>query len=283
MLLLASTSDLLRVVTSGAVTTDVQTSWVDMAGAVITPGRANTAISSATTTTIVGSPGNATYRAVKSVAVRNRHASSAQTVTIQHTDGTTAVELIRVVLSAGDQLLYTAERGFWVLDSQGRERTNTSVNGSAAATNALNLVVLASDVTNSNAVANTAQDVTGLGFSVTAGETYFFRATIQYTAAATTTGSRWSINGPASPTSLRYASTYALTTTSQTTNFGLTAYDQPAASNASSAATGANTAWIEGLIRPSADGVVVVRFASEVLSSAIVALAGSTLEWIRVL
>ena len=51
MLLLASTSDLLRVVTSGAITTDVHASWLDLNGSTVTPGRTNTAITTATTTT----------------------------------------------------------------------------------------------------------------------------------------------------------------------------------------------------------------------------------------
>ena len=39
--------------------------------------------------------------------------------------------------------------------------------------------------------------------------------------------------------------------------------------------TGADMAIVEGIICPSADGTVIARFASEILSSAIVATAGS--------
>jgi hypothetical protein len=169
-----------------------------------------------------------------------------------------------------------------VKDDRGRvlEKTDTT---QQAAVNALNLVVLGSDQTNNNATANTIQDVTGLSFPVTAGELYWFRFTIQYTAAATTTGSRWSINGPAAPTELRYKSEYALTTTSNTVNEGVSAYDSPAASNASSAATASNVAVVEGFVRPSANGTVVARFASEIANSAIVAKAGSICQWVRCL
>jgi hypothetical protein len=161
-----------------------------------------------------------------------------------------------------------------VFDNFGRLATNTSANGSGAAVNALNTVVLASDVTNNNASANTIADVTGLSFSVTAGETYWFRFVCDYTAAAGATGSRWSVSGPGSPTRLSYQSTYSLTTTTQTLNTGLTAYDLPAASNATSPTTTGNLAVVEGYITPSADGTVVARCASEVGSSAIVAKAG---------
>ena len=151
----------------------------------------------------------------------------------------------------------------------------------AAAVNTLNTVVLGSDVTNNNGVANTIADVTGLSFSVNAGETYWFYFCIAYTSAATTTGSRWSISGPGSPTLLNYTSHYTLTATSETANYA-TAYDTPAAANASSLTAG-NIATIEGIIKPSGNGTVIARFASEVSSSAIVAKAGALLQWMRVL
>lgn len=281
MLLLASTADLLRVVTSAAVTIDVHASWVDLNGTTITPGRTNTAISTAATTTVVGSPAASTYRTVKSLTVRNRHATTAQDVTLVHTDGSTAVELIKVTLAAGECLHYHEAAGFWISDAFGRTKTNISNNGSGAAVNETNLVVLASDVVNNNATANTMADVTGLSFSVTAGETYCFEFLIPYTAAATTTGSRWSINGPASPTLLNYTSQYTLTATSMTTNCA-SAYDTPSSSNASSLTAG-NVAWIAGIIKPSANGTVIARFASEVASSAITAKAGALLKWYRTL
>jgi hypothetical protein len=141
-------------------------------------------------------------------------------------------------------------------------------------------VVLSGDVTNNDVNANTIADVTGLSFPVIAGATYAFRFVMAYTAAATTTGSRWSINGPATPTLLAYSSRYALTTTTQTQNHGLAAYDLPAAANATSVASG-NIAIVEGIITPSAAGTVIARFASEVANSAIVAKAGSYVEFQR--
>lgn len=282
MLLLSSTSDVIRVTTSGAVSTDVHASWVDLNGSTVTPGRTNTLISTATTTTVVGSPGASTYRTVKTLVIRNRHASTAQTVTVLHSDGTNIPELYKVTLLAGETLSYDENGGWTVLNTLGQTKTVSSNGGSGAAANSTNLVVLASDVTNNNAVANTIADVTGLSFAVTSGETYVFRAVIPYTAAATTTGSRWSVSGPTT-TLLMYGSSYSLTTTSVTTNTGLATYDLPAAANATSAATGSNIAVVEGVVTPSANGTVIIRFASEVSSSAIVAKAGALLTWYRVL
>lgn len=285
MLLLASTSDKLRLTTSAAINVDVHASYVDLNGSTVTPGRQNTAISTAATTDIVSSPGASTYRTVKTLTIRNRNASTVVKITLIHTDGTNAMQLVDVTLPAGFTLCYDEQFGFKVLNTFGNLSMFENYGGIQAAVNSLNIVVLSSDVTNNNATANTIADVTGLSFSVNANETYYFQFNIWYTAAATTTGSRWSINGPGSPTRLAYRSNYSLTSTSETTNSGLTAYDLPAAANASSTATttGGNIATIEGLITPSAAGTVIARFASEVASSAIVAKAGSSLRWIRVL
>lgn len=112
MLLLASTSDKLQVVTSAALATDVHASWVDVAAGVTAPGRANTAISTAATTDVVASPGSGVIRNVKALSVRNKDASTPQTVTVRHTDGTTTVELYQATLLAGQSLQYTEETGF---------------------------------------------------------------------------------------------------------------------------------------------------------------------------
>ena len=283
MILLTGASDIVQLVTSAAVTTHIHASWVDLNAGVVTPGRLNTIVSTATTTTIVGSPGGSVYRTVKTLHVRNTHATTAQTVTVRHSDGTDIVELIQVTLQAGEVLHYDEGAGFEVFDSQGRSKQNSQAGGSQAAVNSLNLAVLIADVTNNNATPNTIADITGLSFPVTAGETYFFRFTIQYTSAAGTTGARFSVSGPGSPTALRFKSEYSLTATSNTLNEGLSAYDTPAAANVTSAATGANIAIIEGFITPSANGTLIARFASEIASSAIIARAGSVVEWIRVL
>lgn len=140
--------------------------------------------------------------------------------------------------------------------------------------------VLLADIVNASAVANTLADVTGLSFPVAAGKRYRFFFAVDYTAAAVTTGSRWTISGPAT-TRLSYRSQYTLTATTQTSNEGLSAYNVPAAANASSVVA-ANLAIIEGMVTPSAPGTVIVRFASEVASSAITAKAGSFVEYAEI-
>jgi len=280
MLLLASTSDLINVTTSAATAINVYAAYIDYNGSTTTPGRRNTTIAAATTTAVVSSPGAGVSRNVKSLIVSNTSATTSQNIGVFLTDGTTNVELCTATLAAGESLQYSEGNGFTVIDPLGRIKTTQDFSV-VAAVNAMNLVALTADVTNNNAVANTIANITGLSFAVTAGQSYWWRATIAYTAAATATGSRFSVNGPAAPTFLSYKSEYSLTTTTNTVNEGLSAYDQPAASNATSAATAANTAIIEGVIRPSADGNVIMRFASEVANSSIVAKAGSLLQWVR--
>ena len=279
-MLLLTTTDNLRVVTSSTADTDVHASYVDLVTTTVTPGRSNTAITTATTTVVVAAPASG-VRNIKQLTVRNKHASTSQDVTVGHYAGITGYELIKVTLSAGDALHYNHQHGWSVRDNLGRVKLRDEQLLTAASP-AMSTTVLSADVTNNNGVANTIQDVTGLSFTVVNGATYTFRFFIAYTAAATGTGSRWSINGPTIG-SLYYRSEYSLTATTRTLNEGLSTYDVPAASNATSATTGANLAIIEGIITPAADGTVIARFASEVASSAIVAKAGSIVHYQRVM
>jgi hypothetical protein len=128
MLLLAGTSDLVRVVTDATADIEVHASWVENAAGTITPGRTNTAsITTATTTTVVGSPASSVQRNVKHLSIRNNHASTTCNVTVDHTDGTNAEELITVALLAGE-LLALDELGNWThYDTNGGEYPVTGI------------------------------------------------------------------------------------------------------------------------------------------------------------
>lgn len=138
------------------------------------------------------------------------------------------------------------------------------------------MITLTTDVINNNAIANTLVDVTGLSFDVVTGIVYRFHAMIPYTSAASNNGSRWTINGP-SATILHYSSRYTASATSETVNFA-GAINIPATCNNNSILSG-NLAIIEGIIKPSANGTVQIRFASETANIAITAKAGATLEY----
>jgi hypothetical protein len=207
--------------------------------------------------------------------------TSEKTFTLPNASATILTSNAAVTIAQGGTGQTTANAALNALlpsqtGNSGEVLTSNGTDASWTANNST--VLLGSDVINNNASANTIADVTGLSFSVTSGNTYKFKFVIAYTSAATGTGSRWSINGPAT-TFLYYYSNYSLTTTSITINQGLSGYDVPAASNATSAATGSNMTVIEGIIKPSANGTVIARFASEVSGSAITAKLGSYVEY----
>ena len=122
-MILASTSDLARLVTTSTSALDVHAEWTDFTASSATAGRTNTLISTATTTTIVASPAASTQRLVKQFTARNR-GTTANTVTVLHSDGTNIPELHRVTLSPGDVLIYD-DGDFRVQDASGREKQVT--------------------------------------------------------------------------------------------------------------------------------------------------------------
>lgn len=120
MLLLTSTSDLLRIITGSAADVEVHASYVDNAAGTITPGRTNTpSITTATTTTVVGSPGASVQRNVKLLNVHNNHASVSTTVGIEHTDGTTVEMLWNGTLAASEIVIFDAVGNWTTYDSVG--------------------------------------------------------------------------------------------------------------------------------------------------------------------
>ncbi len=122
MLLLVSTSDLIQVVTGSALNCDVHASYMDFNGSTVTPGRLNTQISTATTTTVVGSPGSGVQRNVKTLTIRNVDTANAQTITVQHFDGSITLTLVKVALQPKETLLYVDKFGFIILDNGGNLR-----------------------------------------------------------------------------------------------------------------------------------------------------------------
>ncbi|MBL0142649.1 MAG: hypothetical protein IPP91_11250 [Betaproteobacteria bacterium] len=122
MLLLTSINDIVRVITSAAADIEVHASYVDHASGTITPGRTNTAsITTATTTTVVPSPGASTQRNLKHLNITNNHASVSCAVTVEHTDGTNPVELMSFILLPGENMIFNAEGRWAHRDTQGAE------------------------------------------------------------------------------------------------------------------------------------------------------------------
>lgn len=285
MLILDQTTERVRVALGAAhATTPLRcfTSWRDVTTSAFTPGSSLTSTSGTTPVEVAPAPASSTQRIVDHVSVYNSDTVS-QVVTVSVFDGTTDFVLISVSLGAAERIEYVEGAGFNVYNSAGALKTITTGTANAVSTG-WSTAVLASDVTNNNAVANTIQDITGLSFPVVNATRYWFEFFIYYTANATSTGARFSINGP-TQTELAF---YTHLTTGTSTALGtdnmaeviVSAYDTPAAATLN--ANLQNIAYIRGFIRPSADGTVIARFASEVASNAVVAKIGSMVRWIAV-
>ena len=276
MIILSETTDNLQVVLGGAITTNQLqcfTAWRDRTSTTFVAGRTVINTNSTTDQTIAAAPAASTQRVIDYISIYNNDTVNA-TVTVKLDANGTEYILFKVTLAATEKLEYHEGQGFKVIASTGAVKQSIN-QGANASSSGLTAVVLGSDVTNNNAVANTIADVTGLSFSVTNGKTYYFQFIIWYTAAATTTGSRWGVNCSAgTAATLSLTSEYTLTTTTSTRNANIQAFDSPAASNATSVVA-MNKAMIEGIFTANADGTFIARFASEVSNSAIVAKAGS--------
>lgn len=124
MLLLVLTTDSLQLVTSAAVNTDVHASFVDLAAGLVTPGKQNTAITTAATTTIVAAPGASTSRNIQTLTVRNKGAAD-QDVTVVFNANATLYELHKATLLPGQALIWLDGVGFVILPASASNRNHS--------------------------------------------------------------------------------------------------------------------------------------------------------------
>lgn len=272
MLLLTSTSDLVKVVTSAAGAVAVHASWVDNAAGTITPGRTNTAsITSATPTTVVASPASSTQRNVKNLTIRNTHATVSNDVTVQHTDGTNSEDLVKATLLAGETL---------VLDATG-DWTHLDTNGApyVAAVKLDAKLWVTADVTNAT---TSFADVTGLTVALKSGKKYAFESHLFHISNATTTGAQFGVNIGAVPTVLMVGTidTVTASVTASVHSAGTVTARDTAATAQTTGSAAVTLGILSGFIQPSADGTFAIRCASEVaVASGLIVKAGS---WLRI-
>ena len=173
---LTSTSDKVQVVTTTAANIDVYATWGDYDPAVspstdrVTFGRLISKISSATTTDVVPVPGSGDTRKVHIVNVSNVHASTANTITIQITDGTNTAIIDSFPLAAGERATWREGVPLRIIDANGLEKTVPVAVGQYTVTR------LGATVSNST---TTAAKVTGLDLACGPGTwvfEYFLRA-----------------------------------------------------------------------------------------------------------
>lgn len=192
MLLLTSTGDKIQIITGSAGNIDVHVSYIDLASGVVTAGRKNSKITTATTTDVVDPPGASTTRNTKTLHVANIHATNSNLVTIQHTDGTNAIQIEQITLLAGERIAYREGVGTRVIDANGVEKTNPNA--------LVTSKKLASDTSNST---TTAAKVTGLDLLCPIG-TYMFEYYLIYQTVATTTGLKLGVNHTGTVSSFCY-------------------------------------------------------------------------------
>jgi hypothetical protein len=118
MLILATTTDSLEIITSATCDIDYYTSYMDCTQAsppvVSQPERTSGNITTATTTAnVIAAPGGTLRRNVKLVIIRNAHATNAVDVTVQVDVSGTKREMIKVSLLAGETLEYTEATGWF--------------------------------------------------------------------------------------------------------------------------------------------------------------------------
>ena len=278
MLVLTQTTDNLQISLSRPITTNqlsIMSCWRDVTTNTYTPGRTLAQTNNTTDVNIVPAPSSQTQRVIDFINIHNADTAPA-TVTVKLDANGMEYILWQGLLSPNDRLEYTDDKGFTVYNFFGAQKVQNTIGNIVSAGNWVN-VTLGTNVVNANPVANTIQDCTGLSFDVMAGASYQFIFDVTYTAASTNTGSRWSVTMP-NAFNKQYWSEYSLTATTRTVG-SYVGNDLPAGSNATTPDL-ISRAIVRGAISPSEDGVVKLRFASEVASSAITALAFlSTLDW----
>lgn len=128
MILLDATTESLEITTTAAVSIDYHIAYADHTSTTFTPGSTEGNIASATTTAVLTAPAASTQRQVKLISVRNRHASSSQTVTVIKDVSATEYHLTpAVTLLAGEHLLYVDGVGWTHYTADGLVKLSTSV------------------------------------------------------------------------------------------------------------------------------------------------------------
>jgi hypothetical protein len=121
---LDATTKSIDLTTSSTADIDYAVSFVDMTTTAFTPGDGHGTINTAGTTVIVAAPASSTQRGVKSISIFNRHASTANTVTVKKDVSGTEYILFQAQLSPNESLQWN-DGGEWVVfDEAGRRKTS---------------------------------------------------------------------------------------------------------------------------------------------------------------
>lgn len=279
MLILSNTTDKIQIYLGANVASSqlsCMSVYRDTTTTSIAPLRNVVNTNNTTLVDLVGSPASSTSRVVDYISVFNGDTQSAQVI-IEFSDNGTLYTLFKSRIAPNERVEYQESSGFRVISNTMSPKVFSSFNIPTDQT--LNSFVLVEDVTNFVSIANSVISVPNLKFTVQTGLRYWFRYFLVYTADATTTGSRWFLEGPSTAGLLSYQVFTSLTTTTQTSGIGASSWEYIQTSNATSASTGGNTAVIEGVGYFDLDGEVFLKFATEVALGTITLKKGSFLQF----
>lgn len=136
MIILATTSDILQLVTTAGGSMDVHVSWVDNQTATATPytpGRSNINFAAIGTITILSAPAASTQRQIKKITIYSY--AGPQTLTVKLFDGTNGYRLVQVTVAGNELLEYEDLAGWMVRDANGAFKT-TGTTGATGPTGA---------------------------------------------------------------------------------------------------------------------------------------------------
>jgi hypothetical protein len=224
--------------------------------------QALTAISSATTTTLVDASGLSAGKVynVKRVTLYNAHASVTNLVTVQINDGTNTSILANLTLLVGEWM---------IIDESGNVTHYDSNGGIYSATTPLD-VRLRVTADQAFATATTLADITDLSTAkIKNGKKYAFEMCIFSTNNASTTGSQFGVNGPTATTFV-VGEVGAVTNsvTAGAVGIGTATAINTVIVGQTTGQTAVGMHHIMGYYEPSADGTFAVRATSEVTVAA---------------
>lgn len=279
MIILSSTTDKIQVfLTSTVSTTELSCMSVyrDSGTNSITPLRNVVATNSKSLVDLVGSPSSSVSRIVDYISIFNRDTQSAD-VNLEFSDNGTNYTLSKCRIAPNEKMEYHDGNGFRVISNNGSIKTETFFD--ILNQTDFSSFILQQDVIHTAPTDNSHISVPAMKFSVNSGKRYWFRFFLVYTADATTTGSKWILEGPSSTSLLSFSVFTSLTTTSQTSALGAVQWEHITTANATSAATTGNTTYIEGFAAPDADGEIYVKFGAEVTNGTITLKKGSLIQY----
>jgi hypothetical protein len=257
MLLLTATTDKIQLVTGSAGTINFHASWVDNNAGTITPGRSNSAPTTATTTDVVAAPAASTQRNIKTLNIRNAHASNANTLTVLFNDNGTTYELFKCTLAAQEILTYVEGLGWDIYAADGSHKAQSA--------RLLFKVLDADDTGGQNAATAQPWFPTSGAVTVEATTTYFFEGRLFTTRAAGTTSHTTGIlfGGTATLTNIDYfgrAKTGDTNALAAENGFWANAATSLVVKAASTSATENTLIDVSGTVRINAAGTFIPQF-----------------------